>query len=75
MEFESRVCGIPCIIEAEVSGSSANYGDASDHDCWGYTEIESWKVLDRNGRPAPWLERKLNAKEINRIENEIYSRA
>lgn len=75
MEFESRVCGIPCIIEAEVFVSSPTYGDSSADDCWGYTDIESWRVLDRNGRPAPWLERKLNQSEIERIESEIYRRA
>ena len=32
---------------------------ASDVDYYGYEEIE-WEILDRKGRPAPWLERKLS---------------
>jgi hypothetical protein len=39
-------------------------------DYYGYTESE-WVVLDRRGRPAAWLERKLTDAERSRIEQEV----
>lgn len=72
MILDSRVAGIPCKIQVlsyskqEPMGRSAD----SDWDCYGYTEIE-FDVLDTRGRPAPWLERKLNSDDRNAIEQEI----
>ena len=60
-EFEHRVCGIPCIIEVthfESVKGSYSYNAPSDMDYYGYTECE-YEVLDRRGRPAPWLQRKV----------------
>jgi hypothetical protein len=37
-------------------------------DCYGYAEVE-FDVLDSNGRPAPWLEKKLSEHERIEIEN------
>jgi hypothetical protein len=31
-----------------------------------------WEVLDRRGRPAPWLERKLTDRERSRIDDEVF---
>ena len=74
MEFESNVCGIPCIIRVthfvSVRGSYS-YNAPSDMDYYGYRECE-WEVLDRNGRPAAWLERKLNDRERGRIDDEVF---
>ena len=39
----------------------------SDLDCYGYSEVE-FDVLDRNGRPAPWLEKKMSESERSEIE-------
>jgi hypothetical protein len=39
-------------------------------DYYGYSESE-WDVLDRRGRPAAWLERKLTDDDRQRIEQEI----
>jgi len=72
-EIESRVAGIPCIIGVthfESVRGSYSYHAASDWDYHGYTECE-FDVLDRRGRKAPWLERKLTDKIINEIEQEI----
>ena len=72
MIIESTVSGIPCLIQIDrcvVQQPLGRMAD-SDLDCYGYTEIE-FTVLDRNGRPAPWLERKLTANETCRIETEI----
>lgn len=72
-EIETRVAGIPCIIGVthfdSVDGSYS-YNAASDVDYYGYTESE-WEVLDRRGRPAPWLSRKLTDKIEREIEQEI----
>jgi hypothetical protein len=72
-EIETRVAGIPCIVGVTYFDSvegSYNYHAASDYDYHGYTECE-FDVLDRRGRKAPWLERKLNDKIIREIEQEI----
>jgi hypothetical protein len=72
-EIETRVAGIPCIIgviEFESVRGSYSYHAASDWDYHGYTESE-WEVLDRRGRPAPWLAKKLSDKDESRIEKEI----
>ena len=72
-EIESRVAGIPCIIgvtEFESVRGSYDYNAASDWDYHGYTECD-FEVLDRRGRPAPWLARKLTDKIVREIESEI----
>jgi hypothetical protein len=72
-EIESTVAGIPCLIGVtefnSVRGSYSYHAD-SDMDYYGYTESE-WVVLDRRGRPAAWLERKLTDAERSRIEQEV----
>lgn len=72
-EIESRVAGIPCLIGVthfESVRGSYSYNAASDMDYYGYSESE-WDVLDRRGRPAAWLERKLTDDDRQRIEQEI----
>ena len=72
-EIETRVAGIPCIIgvtEYECVKGSYSYHAASDWDYYGYTECE-FDVLDRRGRKAAWLERKLTDKITREIEEEI----
>ena len=73
-EFESNVCGIPCIIRvthydhyqpAFISGPPENCHPAEGG-------CGDWEVLDRRGRPAPWLERKLNDRERSRIDDEVF---
>lgn len=59
--FEASIAGIPCLIEIEHYldvPPNPNCWDSAD-DYYGYTEIE-WKVYDRKGYPAAWLERKIN---------------
>ena len=70
-EIETRVAGIPCIVGVTHFESVAGDSRAdSDWDYYGYTEAE-FEVLDRRGRPAPWLANKLTDKEESRIEVEI----
>lgn len=73
INFESNVCGIPCIIRvihyepyrpAYVAGAPENcYPEEGGH--------SEWEVLDRRGSHAAWLERKINAQERSRINDEV----
>ena len=72
-EIESTVAGIPCIIGVTYFDSvrgSYSYHAASDLDYRGYIECE-FDVLDRRGRKAAWLERKLSDDDTSRIEVEV----
>lgn len=73
-EFKSTVCGIPCIIRviryvpyrpAYISGPPERCYPAEGG-------CGVWKVLDRRGRPAAWLERKLTDRERSRIDDEVF---
>jgi hypothetical protein len=69
-EIDSRVAGIPCrigVTEFNRTGGSYSYNADSDIDYYGYTEMD-FEVLDRRGRPAAWLERKLDKTERADIE-------
>ena len=74
-EFESTVCGIPCIICIRDWDSympailRAEPGDS--HPAEG--GCGNWEVLDRRGRAAPWLERKVTSRERTRIDQEIFN--
>ncbi len=72
-EIESTVAGIPCLIGVTEFSSvrgSYSYNAPSDMDYYGYSE-SGWEVLDRRGRPAAWLDRKLTGDDRCRIEREI----
>lgn len=75
MEIKTSVAGIPCIARVTHYFRQAPHrGGAhtcdSDLDYYGYTECE-FDILDRRGRPAPWLERKATDADCERIEQEI----
>lgn len=80
IEIESRVCGIPCIISVDriepfTPGRFFGPPELCFPDEGG--EIE-WTLLDRRGRRAGWLERKMNDRDrdqvletiLNKIERE-----
>lgn len=72
-EIETTIAGIPCLIGVthyECVRGSYNYNAASDMDYYGYSEAD-WVVLDRKGYKAAWLERKLTARDHDRINAEI----
>ena len=72
-EIESTIAGIPCRIGVKEflnMRGSHSHNAPSDLDYYGYIESE-WDVLDRNGRPAAWLERKLTDADRERIERKI----
>lgn len=60
-EIEHRIAGIPCLIGVIYFASEAQTWDDP-----GSVDAE-WEVLDRRGRPAPWLERKVDSKEEDAI--------
>lgn len=73
--IETRIAGIPCQVgvrsffhQPPHQGSPWSCDSADDF--YGYTDTE-WEVLDRRGRKAPWLEKKLTAAERQRIEREV----
>lgn len=70
-----RAAGIPAL--AGLTGYSfqaparcSAWRCDSDWDYYGYEEIE-WDLLDQRGRKAPWLERKLTAKDLDNIQGQI----
>lgn len=71
--MQTHIAGIPCRIEFTVTGqyipARTNAEPDYCHEAE-YPDIE-FEVLDRRGRPAPWLARKLTPAETQRIENEI----
>lgn len=74
-EIEHRVAGIPCIIGVtyyeEYIPAFVNGPPDSCYPAEGGTG--EWKILDRRGRPAPWLERKLTAAEEDDINEAIFN--
>ena len=73
MNLEWRIANIPCQIKVthcNVVPGTWHQDAPSDMDYYGYSEIE-FKVLDRKGYPAPWLERKLTQAERMNLENYI----
>lgn len=73
--FEFRFAGIPALINVTSFVVVPPWKGAvsrcpSDLDYHGYTEME-WNVCDRNGRPAPWLERKTTPAIEEEVEEAI----
>jgi hypothetical protein len=74
-EISTRVAGIPCIARVTHFYRQRPWRGCastcpSDMDWYGYTECE-FDILDRRGRPAPWLERKATDADRERITEEI----
>jgi hypothetical protein len=72
-EIETTIAGIPCligVISCEVYEGSHSYHADSDLDYYGYTESE-WVILDRKGYKAAWLEKKMSARDHDRIDSEV----
>lgn len=69
--FESRVAGIPCrIMVTFYQVTKPDYSTwASDRDYYGGSEFE-YRILDRRGYHAAWLEAKATEADNERIERE-----
>lgn len=60
--FDSRIAGIPCqigVVNYERHAAMSVHEAHSDLEFYGYSEVD-YVVLDRRGRPAPWLQRKVD---------------
>ena len=71
--MQTRVAGIPCqiLVTSYYPATPMKYWKAEEY--WQPpqdAEIE-WEVLDRRGRPAPWLAKKLDQQGRHRIELEL----
>jgi len=73
MIFHTRVAGIPCqclvysyeeAIPMRITGTG--FGDADPPE----DEVFEFRLLDRKGYPADWLERKLTNNDADRIKKE-----
>ena len=74
--FNTTCCGIPCIVRVlSWERYTAKYISGAPESCYppegGYGD---WEILDRKGKKAIWLEKKLekNKKEFSRLENEVF---
>lgn len=72
--FDTRISGIPCQIGVtyfhyQPPWRGGAHSCPSDMDYYGWCELE-YDVLDRRGRPAPWLERKLKDDDRTDIQNQ-----
>ena len=70
--IETRISGIPCIVEITSYYPARSGKWFRDGSCAApeYEELE-FVVLDRKGYPAPWLERKMDDHDRNRIVEEL----
>lgn len=73
-EIESRVCGIPCIIGVvDYEAYVPAYISGPPENCYPSEGGEGdYEILDRRGRPAPWLAKKMTANDEDRVLAEIY---
>ena len=69
LSWDIYACGIPCRVEV------LSYQPATAHGWYeeGDYEDADWILLDRRGRRAEWLERKLqdNPLELERVHEEV----
>lgn len=73
MDIEVRVCGIPAIARVTFyrPGSPGCLSGPPDRCYPPEPEELEYELLDRRGRPAPWLERKLTNEARARLEREL----
>lgn len=71
--IETYICGIPCrvVVDSFTPGYPPKI-NADPAACYEGADPEiEFTVLDRRGRPAPWLERKMTDHDLARIERQI----
>lgn len=71
--IEATVQGIPCLIKVThfSPGRPGRYHGPAE-DCYPDEDPEfSYDILDRRGRPAPWLARKATDADHNKISELI----
>ena len=75
--MKTTIAGIPCEIEVLYIdwGEEAVLNGPADYWHPGSPPDAEYRVLDRRGRPAPWLEEKITDEEHERILAEILEAA
>lgn len=72
MKFDTKVAGIPC--QCEVTSYSAGTPARVTgpwEDCYPEEPAEfEFRILDRRGRPAAWLEKKVTDEDKDRLLEE-----
>ena len=73
-EIEHRIAGIPCIIAVtDYEGYTPAYISGPPENCYpAEGGTGDFEILDRKGYRAKWLERKLNAKEEDLVQQAIF---
>lgn len=71
MKFDTHIVGIPCQIEINYAEKGFD-GRRGHPDNWLPDEdpFISYDILDRNGRPAPWLQRKMKTEDFEKVTEE-----
>lgn len=74
-EIEHRVAGIPCLIGViDYESYTPAYISGPPENCYpAEGGTADWEILDRRGRPAPWLQRKLTAAAEDDINEAIFN--
>lgn len=73
MDIQTRVAGIPCVVRVTYFAPADMGCTGGEADFWrppSPPDIE-YHVLDRRGRPAPWLDRKLTNEARARLERDL----
>lgn len=71
MLVNTRISGIPATLDVHRATYTApNHRADSDWDYYGGWTIE-YTICDSKGRPAPWLEAKVNSKDLAELEGQI----
>lgn len=74
-QVEIRAAGIPALAgifsySYQPPFRGAPYLCSCSDDFYGHEEVE-WELLDRRGKPAPWLDRKLPKEEREEITSHL----
>lgn len=74
-EIEHRVCGIPCLIGVtDYDSYVPAYTNGPVERCYpAEGGTGDYEILDRRGRPAPWLERKMSGKDEEEVQEAIFN--
>lgn len=74
-EIEHRVAGIPCLIGVtDYEEYTPAFINGPPERCYpAEGGCGEWEILDRRGRPAAWLQRKLTARDEDEINEVIFN--
>jgi len=73
-EIEHRVCGIPCLIGVtDYEAYLPAYISGPPDRCYpSEGGCGDWEILDTRGRPAPWLAKKMTAKDEDSVNEAVF---